>query len=145
MLHLTKTRTGVAVDPPQNPNGGVQGDGPLRTVDTTEAASEQAVVGMVRQKRKALPPQETLGEGTAEPTPEMGKDREAIGGIDEMSTSLRRGNRINPVAGTGGLEHLVPRWLAMEAISTETAYEEPKKSFTELLLELQSRDASVGR
>ena len=33
----------------------------------------------------------------------------------------------------------------METISTEMAYEESKESFTELLLELQSRDASVER
>ena len=33
----------------------------------------------------------------------------------------------------------------MKAISTEMAYEEPKKLCTELLLELQSKDALVGR
>ena len=49
---------------------------------------DQAVVGAVRRKRKAPPPQETIGEGTTKPTLEMGKDREAIGGVDEMSTSL---------------------------------------------------------
>ena len=109
MLHVTRASTGVIVDPPQNTNGDVQGDGPLRTVDTTEAALYQAVVGAVRRKCKAPPPQETIGEETAEPTPETGKDRETIEGIDEMSTSLQRGDRINPVASTGGLEHFVPR------------------------------------
>ena len=88
MLHLTRARMRVVVDPPQNPNGGVQGDGPLKMVDTSEAALDQAVVSTVRWKRKALSPQETIGEGTAKPTPETDKDRETIGGIDEMLTSL---------------------------------------------------------
>ena len=88
MLHLTRARMGVVVDLLQNPKGGVQGNGPLRRVDTTEATLDQAVVSTVMQKRKAPPPQETIGEGTTKPTPKTGKDREAIGSIDKMSTSL---------------------------------------------------------
>ena len=53
-----------------------------------------------------------------------------------MLTTLQRGNKVNSIAGTGGLEYLVLQWLTTEAMATETAYKEPKESFTELLLEL---------
>ena len=100
---------------------------------------------MRKQKCKAPLPRKSNGEGTAESEAETAEDTEVVGGVDEMPTTLQRGDRVNPVAGTGGLEHLVPRWLATEAMAAETAYEEPKESFTDLLLELQSGDASVGK
>ena len=62
-----------------------------------------------------------------------------------MLTTLQKSNRVNPIASTSGLEHLILQWLATEAMSTKIAYKEPKESFTELLLELQLGDASVGK
>ena len=51
-----------------------------------------------------------------------------------MPTTLQRDNKVNSITSTSGLEHLVLWWLTIEAMSTETAYKELKKSFTELLL-----------
>jgi hypothetical protein len=59
----------------------------------------------------------------------------------EESSAFVRDEVNGNVAGTGGLEHLVPRWIANEALATETAYEKPKVSFIELLLDMQGRDA----
>ena len=73
----------------------------------------------------------------------MGEGERRRPGVDEMSTTLRRGNGTNPDAGTGGLEHLVLRGVAREAASAETAYEEPKELLIDLLLELQSEDTST--
>ena len=75
----------------------------------------------------------------------MGEGERRRPGVDEMSTTLRRGNGTNPDAGTGGLEHLVPWRVAMAATLSETAYDEPKESLRELLLNLQLGDASVRR
>ena len=51
-----------------------------------------------------------------------------------------QGGNDGKAAGTGGLEHLIPRWVAMEAMSTETAYNEPAESMQDLLIALQSED-----
>ena len=64
--------------------------------------------------------------------------------IDEMSSSKRRCDGTNHITGTGGLEHLVPRSLVRAAMASETAYDEPKESLNELLLELQKGDASTA-
>ena len=47
-------------------------------------------------------------------------------------------------SGTGGLEHLIPQWIAQKVLTTEMAYEEPVASFTEILLDLQLRNASTN-
>ena len=91
---------------------------------------------MRKRKHKALLPQESNSEGTAESEAEMAEDIMIIGGVNKMPTTLRKGDRVNPVAGTGGLEHLILWWLATEAMAAKMAYKEPKKSFTNLLLEL---------
>ena len=39
-----------------------------------------------------------------------------------------QGGNDDKAAGTGSLEHLVPRWVATEAMSTKTAYDEPVES-----------------
>jgi hypothetical protein len=135
------TREGVEVDLPQQLGQVVRE--PAREAEEPETAQNGAILGAVRQKPKALLSQKTTGEGTADSKPKVGKNKQKREGVDETSTFLRRGNGISLVTGTGGLEHLVPRWVAMEAMSTETAYKEPKESFTELLLELQSGDTSV--
>jgi hypothetical protein len=73
-----------------------------------------------------------------------GKDSESSD--DELlgpgtAPELRWDDGSSTVVGTGGLEHLMPRWVATEAMSTETAYEELEESFTNLLLSLQRGDA----
>ena len=45
-----------------------------------------------------------------------------------------QGGNNGKAAGTGGLEHLIPQWVATEAMSTETAYDEPTESMQDLLL-----------
>ena len=90
-------------------------------------------------------PENAASSGTARLESEMGEGERRRLGVDEMSTTLRRGNGTNPDAGTGGLEHLVPRRVAMAATFSKTAYDEPKKSLRKLLLNLQLRDASVHR
>src|SRR5438270_474799 len=62
-----------------------------------------------------------------------------------FTATRRRAAGTNPDAGTGGLEHLVPQRVAMAATLSETAYDEPKESLRELLLNLQLGDASVRR
>ena len=58
---------------------------------------------------------------------------------DLLSKPLHRSDG-GATAGTGSLEHLVPRRLAREMLATETAYEDPKPSFMDVLLDLQSQD-----
>ena len=93
-----------------------------------------------------LSPDADTTMGTTRVTPQaeddqsMDDSRGSENGAYPPPGSMQR-NDDGTVAGTGGLEHLVPRWVAQEVLSTETAYEEPKSSVTELLLELQSRDA----
>ena len=83
--------------------------------------------------------------GTARLESEMGESERRRPGVDEMLTTLQRGNGTNLDAGTGGLEHLVPWRVAMAATLTEMAYDEPKELLRELLLNLQLRDASVRK
>jgi hypothetical protein len=128
----------------ENDGGRHQEDTPSQTVDTVGTAPERDPVVSSTRKRKAPQPQKTTSEGTAQQMPKTGK-KNPEGTVDETSTTLQRGNSVNPIVGTGGLEHLVPRWVATEAIATETAYGEPKESFTKLLLELQSKDPSVAK
>jgi hypothetical protein len=56
--------------------------------------------------------------------------------------SLKRGP-MDRFTGTGVFRHLVPRCLAVKALSTETAYTELQPSFTELLLSLQAKDETT--
>ena len=60
-----------------------------------------------------------------------------------MLSTLRRGDGADPITSTSGLEHLMLREVAREAASAEIAYEEPKESLIDLLLELQSGDIST--
>ena len=60
-----------------------------------------------------------------------------------MLLTLWQGNGADPITGTGGLEHLVPRGVAREAASAETVYKESKELLIDLLLELQSGDTST--
>jgi hypothetical protein len=72
----------------------------------------------------------------------MGADAE---GFDEMLTSLQQDDDTYPVTGTRGLELLVLRSVVIEAMATETTFEEPKESFMKLLLEMQSKDSAVTK
>ena len=51
-----------------------------------------------------------------------------------------QGSNDGKAAGTSSLEHLVPWYIAMRAMSTETAYDEPGESMQDLLFALQSGD-----
>jgi hypothetical protein len=79
-----------------------------------------------------------MSQESAESVPERGTNAE---GVNEMPTSLQQGNNVYSVAGTGGLELLVPWLVVIEAIATETTFKEPKKSFMKLLLEMQLKDS----
>src|SRR5205809_1028949 len=62
-------------------------------------AAERVAIRVTTRKRKhkALLSQESNGEGSAESKPEMGNDTIVVGGVDEMLTTLQRGNGVNPV------------------------------------------------
>ena len=51
-----------------------------------------------------------------------------------------QGSNDSKAASTSGLEHLVPQWVAMEAMSTKIAYDELAESIQDLLIALQSGD-----
>ena len=93
----------------QNWSQDIPGDSSQEQVEPAKVA-ERVAVGMTMRKRKhkALLPQESNSKGTAESEPEMAEDMMIVEGVDKMPTTLRRGDRVNSVAGTGGLEHLVP-------------------------------------
>ena len=132
---------GADVDPPLNLTP-QDGDRCQRTVEKAKT-SRRRRIGAVKRKRKALSPRKATGRVTEKTKPKRGKGRAE--GIGETLSTLRRGDGLNPIAGTGGQEHLVPRCVAAEAAATETASEEPAETLTEMLLELQSGDALVVR
>ena len=78
---------------------------------------------MWKRKRKAPQPQKTISEGSATSMSETDKD--TARDVGEMPMTLLRGDSVNPVIGTRGLEYLVPRWIVAESMATKTAYEEP--------------------
>ena len=93
----------------------------------------------------APPSQSAQRRGTAKVTPKksnkpMGRDNPARDSHAGTTRKLSGDAEGGAHSGTGGLEHLMPRWIAWKALSTETAYEESAASFTELLLDLQRRD-----
>ena len=88
-------------------------------------------------------PEDAAGMGATDPLSEIDEDDESQQGDGEMPSTLRRGDGADPVTGTSGLEHLMPQGVAREAAFAETAYEEPKESLVDLLLELQSGDTST--
>src|SRR5437773_5316904 len=73
------------------------------------AAVKRATIEVIMQKWKckALLSQESNGEGSVESKFKMGDDMIVVGRVDEMLTTLQKGNRVNSVASTGGLEHLI--------------------------------------
>ena len=88
-------------------------------------------------------PEDATGMGAANPSSEMDKDDESRQGDSEMPLTLQRGDRADPITGTGGLKHIMLWGVVREAASAEMAYEELKESLIDLLLELQSRDIST--
>src|SRR5204863_6332061 len=80
--------------------------------------------GTARIKQRKKPASRKLGRDRSKP-----RDFRSQGGNNDKA------------AGTGGLEHLVLRWVATEAMSTETAYDEPAESMQDLLITLQSGNA----
>ena len=86
----------------------VQRDNPQELVELP-VATERATVRVTMRKWKCKAPlsQESNSEGFTESEPEMGDDMIVVGGVDKMPTTLQRGNRVNSIAGTGGLEHLI--------------------------------------
>ena len=65
-----------------------------------------------------------------------------LGGDRSKPCDFRsQGSNDGKATGTGSLEHLIPRCVAMRAMSTKTAYDEPGKSMQDLLFALQSGDA----
>src|SRR5437667_4558517 len=88
-------------------------------------------------------PEDAAGTGATDPPSEMDEDDESQQGNGEMPLTLQQGDRADPITSTGSLEHLVPRGVAREAASAEMAYEKPKESLIDLLLELQSEDTST--
>ena len=123
----------MEVDSPARPESKMdEGETPVVGKDR----STDVLVDAATQKLSAPCSENAASSGTAQPNSEMGEGERHWPGVDEMSTTLRRGNGTNPDAGTGGLEHLVPRRVAMAATLSETAYDEPKESLRELLLNL---------
>jgi hypothetical protein len=112
------------------------------TPQESEHERKQVTAGLQKRKRRKAQSRKTIGQESAKLAPETGTDAE---GVDKMPTSLQRGDDAYPVAGTGGLELLVPWSVVMEAMATETAFEEPKESFMKLLLEMQSKDSAVTK
>jgi len=83
-----------------------------------------------------------LGAGTARVKQRKRPASRKLGGDRSKPLDFRsQGGNDGKAAGTGGLEHLVPRCVAMRAMSTETAYDEPGESMQDLLFALQSGDA----
>ena len=87
----------------------------------------------------------TLGAGTAcvkqckkPASRKLGRDR------SKPRDFRSQGGNDGKAAGTGGLEYLVPWWVATKAMSTETAYDEPVESMQDLLIALQSRNAWIA-
>ena len=103
-------------------------------VSTTKSALAQA--DAVTREDIPLRPKDAAGMGAADPPSEMDEDDESRRGNGETPSTLRRGDGADPVTGTGGLEHLVPRGVAREAAFAKMAYKKPKESLIELLLEL---------
>jgi hypothetical protein len=107
---------------------------------TRRAINQEAEksVGATRRRPDTLLPTAAASTGTAGVTPRdeadysMDEGIELENGTHPLPGSMRR-NDDGTVAGTGGLEHLVLRWVAQEALSTETAYEEPKPPLTDIL------------
>ena len=100
---------------------------------------EEARAGAVLQRPEGL----YLDTRAAGPESEMGDSRCRLN-INEMLSSKRRCNGTNHITGTGSLEYLVLQSLVRAAIASEIAYNEPKESLNELLLELQKGDASTA-
>ena len=132
----------MEVDSPARPESKMD-EGETPVVDKDRPTD--VLVDAATRKLSAPCPENAASSGTARLESEMGEGERRRPGVDEMSTTLRRGNSTNPDAGTGGLEHLVPWRVAMAATLSEMAYDEPKESLRELLLNLQLRDASVRR
>ena len=103
-------------------------------VSTIKSALAQA--DAVMREDTPSRPEDAAGTGAADPPSEMDEDDESWQGDGEMPSTLRRGDGADPITGTGGLEYLVPQGVAREAASAEMAYEKPKESLIDLLLEL---------
>src|SRR4051794_24713889 len=132
----------MEVDSPARPESEMdEGETPVVGKDR----STDVLVDAATWKLSAPCPENAASSGTTRLEFKMGEGERRRLGIDETSTTLRQGNGTNSDTGTGGLEHLVPRKVAMAATLSEMAYDEPKESLRELLLNLQLGDASVRR
>jgi len=139
----------------QRMRGGAVSKGPARCTHTGTSmiSSHQAVrktdtgtsdmypIRAAFQSLGNLEPR-ALGAGTARVKQRKRPASRKLGGDRSKPLDFRsQGGNDGKAAGTGGLEHLVPRCVAMRAMSTETAYDEPAESMQDLLLALQSGDA----
>ena len=113
----------MEVDSPARPESEMdEGETPVVGKDR----STDVLVNAATWKLSAPCSKNAASSGTTRPESEMGEGERRWPGVDEMSTTLRRGNGTNPDASTGGLEHLVPWRVAMAATLSETAYDNLK-------------------
>src|SRR5436305_1068049 len=102
----------MEVDSPARPESKMdEGETPVVSKDR----STDVLVDAVTWKLSAPCPENAASSGTARLESEMGEGERRRPGIDEMSTTLRRGNGTNPNTGTGSLKHLMPQGVAMAA------------------------------